>query len=391
MQRLPLAERPDWRQSAESLGFTFHSMYGAPYWDESAAYRFTLRQIEDDLEDASTELHALCLTLVDEVVGSEEMLTRLAIPPVHWDLIAESWQRGDPSLYGRFDLAYDGRGPAKLLEYNADTPTSLFEAAYFQWLWLEDQVAAGVLPAGADQFNAVQEALIARLAEIWPGGGHVHFAACRDSEEDRQTVRYLEDCAEQAGIVPHFVHVEDIAVDILGRLADGDGQVIGALFKLYPWEMMLDDAFARHLRTAGCRFVEPAWKIILSGKGLLPLLWRRFRGHPNLLPACFEGEGCDDLPVDHVRKPLYSREGANVVILRAGQAPVVADGPYGGGGTVLQAYAPLPTFRRADGHEVHAVVGTWIVGDRCCGLGMREDTGPITRDLSRFLPHWIAP
>jgi glutathionylspermidine synthase len=37
-------------------------------------------------------------------------------------------------LYGRFDLAYRGDGPPKLLEYNADTPTALFEAAVVQWI-----------------------------------------------------------------------------------------------------------------------------------------------------------------------------------------------------------------------------------------------------------------
>ena len=49
------------------------------------------------------------------------------------NFIAASWKRRDASLYGRFDLRYDGQGPAKLLEYNADTPTSLFETAVFQW------------------------------------------------------------------------------------------------------------------------------------------------------------------------------------------------------------------------------------------------------------------
>lgn len=391
MQRIDLPERPDWRAKAETLGFTFHSMYGEPYWDESAAYSFTLRQIEDDIEDPTAELHQMCLAVVDDAVRDEETLGKLAIPREHWDMIAESWKTGAPSLYGRFDLAYTGEGPAKMLEYNADTPTSLYESAYFQWLWLEDQVAAGVLPEGADQFNGIQECLIDRLAEIWPEGGHVHFAACKGSEEDRQTVRYLEDCAEQAGITPHFVFMEDIGVDVLGRLADADSHVIGALFKLYPWEMMLRDDAARDLAGAGCMIVEPPWKAVLSNKGLLALLWKRFRGHPNLLPAFFWGEANEDLPPDYVRKPLYSREGDNVAIVRPGHETIEADGAYGAEGMIAQSYTPLPVFRRADGSEVHTVLGSWIVGDAPCGLAVREDAGPITRNLSRFLPHWIEP
>lgn len=391
MQRIELPERPDWRQTAESLGFTFHSMYGEPYWDETAAYCFTLRQIEDDIEDPTTELHQMCLSVVDDAVKDEETLSKLAIPPQHWDLIAESWRTREPSLYGRFDLAYTGDGPAKMLEYNADTPTSLYESAYFQWLWLEDRLAAGVLPAGADQFNSLQEQLIARMGVLWPEGGHVHFAACRGSEEDRQTVRYLEDCAEQAGIIPHFVHMEDIGVDVIGRLCDADANVIGALFKLYPWEMMLRDEAGAALAGAGCMIVEPPWKAVLSNKGLLALLWRRYRNHPNLLPAFFWGEANDDLPSDYVRKPLYSREGDNIAIVRQGQDTVEADGEYGAEGFIAQSYTPLPTFQRADGGTVHTVLGSWIVGDAACGLAVREDAGPITRNLSRFLPHWIAP
>src|SRR5262249_1852151 len=135
-------------------------------WDESVYYAFSMKEIEDDLERASNELAALCLELVGRVVGDEQKLRRLKIPEHGWELIATSWRRRDPTLYGRFDFAYDGRGPAGLLEYNADPPTALFEAAVFQWIWLEDAMAQRLLPADADQFNSLHEKLIARFAEI---------------------------------------------------------------------------------------------------------------------------------------------------------------------------------------------------------------------------------
>lgn len=390
MRRIDLPERPNWRDSAMECGFTFHTMYGEPYWDESAAYVFSLKQIERDIEEPSAELHAMCLDVVEAAVRDEEILRRLAIPPMAWDLVASSWQAHRHSyLYGRFDLAYDGTGPAKLLEYNGDTPTSLYEAAYFQWIWLEEQIKADVLPVGADQYNSIQEHLIARMTSIFGVGGHVHFSCCRGSEEDRQTVRYLQDCAEQAGIMPHFVHIEDIGTDIIGRFVDLDSNVIGALFKLYPWEMMLRDAYGSRIAAAGALMVEPAWKSILSNKGLLPLLWQKYRGHPNLLPAFFWGEADDDLPQAHVRKPLYSREGDNIAIVRPDQPVVETDGAYGAEGYIAQAYHPLPNWQAADGRKVHAVLGSWIVGDAACGLGVREDTDLVTRDLARFVPHVI--
>ena len=153
MQRLAIAERPNWRQRAEALGFLFHTIDGEPYWIDDAYYRFTLRQVEDDIETPSGELHEMAMALVNEVVRSEELLSKLRIPHAYWDWIAASWQRGEKHLYGRMDFAYNGTGPAKLLEFNYDTPTSLYEAAYFQWIWLEDQITAGALPKHADQYN----------------------------------------------------------------------------------------------------------------------------------------------------------------------------------------------------------------------------------------------
>ena len=119
------------------MGFHFHTPDGVPYWDESAHYRLTLREVEQDLENPTEELHEMCMDLVSRAVRDEEYLRKLAIPPAFWDFVRTSWLRGDPHLYGRMDLAYDGHGPAKLYELNYDTPTSLYECAVFQWVWLE--------------------------------------------------------------------------------------------------------------------------------------------------------------------------------------------------------------------------------------------------------------
>ncbi len=387
MERVVTGERPGWEDTAAAMGFTFHHMDGARYWDERAYYRFTLDEVEQGIEAPSGELHAMCLDLVAEVVGSDALMHRLAIPDAMRDVVAASWRARAPSLYGRFDFSFAGSGPAKLLEYNADTPTSIYETALFQWQWLEDRIADGTLPAEADQYNRLHDALVARFGALFTPGSLLHFASVPDFVEDRQTVRYLEDAARQAGLEPSFVGIEGIGADAEGQLVDEDDVLIAALFKLYPWEDMLREPYAKHLAGAKTLFLEPAWKAILSNKGILPLLWQRHEGHPNLLPAAFADDAAAVATIGarHVRKPLFSREGADIAITDGAESISGPDGGYGEEGWIVQALSPLPVF---DGQ--HAVVGSWIVGDEAVALSIREDDGPITRDLARYVPHAIV-
>ncbi|MCH1909922.1 glutathionylspermidine synthase family protein [Stenotrophomonas sp. Y6] len=382
MKRVAIAERSNWRARAAEAGFRFHTIDGAPYWDETAYYAFTLRQIENDLEDPSAELHAMALDLVGDVVASEELMERLAIPAPFRDWIAESWRRRDPHLYGRLDFAYDGNGPARLYELNYDTPTSLYEASFFQWQWLEDQRNRGALPQQADQFNSLHEALVERFAELSAQlPPPLYFSAVGASEEDQGTVAYLRDCAAQAGLHGAAIAIEDIGLSADGRFTDLDDVVIGSLFKLYPLEDLMREQFGAALPGSGVRLLEPAWKAVLSNKGILPLLWQRHRGHPNLLEAHFDDGSA--LPAGWVRKPLHSREGANIAMHMSDGRWQESEGPYTGP-CIVQAFHPLPVF---DGN--YPLVGSWVVGDRACGIGVREDDSRITRDSARFLPHAI--
>ncbi|MCW1412751.1 glutathionylspermidine synthase family protein [Rhizobium sp. 1AS11] len=384
MKRITLPARPDWLDKARAVGFGFHVMYGEPYWLDDAAYTFTLDEIEMQIEEPSQELHDMCMDLVDDIVRSEESLDRLAIPEDLRDVVQRSWQRRDRHLYGRFDLAYDGTGPVKLLEYNADTPTSVFETAYFQFNWLTDQVALGILPKDADQYNSLQESLVEAF-EQFSKEPIFHFAAMTDNEEDRGTTVYLMDCAVQAGHRVELLDIREIGIDAQGRYTDLQDRVIDRCFKLYPWEFMLREPFARNLVRSGDVFVEPAWKAVLSNKGLLPLLWQRHPNHPNLLASYFADDPAASSLSDYVRKPLLSREGENVTIFRDGRELISAPGDYGDEGFIVQAYAPL--FESDGGF---AVLGSWIVGDRACGLAVREDRSRITANLSRFVPHVIV-
>ena len=375
MKREQAAERSDWREKFEALGFHFHSLDGR-YWDERACFAFTADEI-DKLEAVTEELHAMAIAAVGHVL-TEERLGELAIPREFHDYVLRSWRAGEPSLYGRFDFRYDGESEPKLLEYNADTPTALIEAAIAQWNWLEE-----VRP-GRDQFNSLHEKLIARWTEIrkqLPQGAALHFACVRDNPEDLGNVEYLRDTALQAGIDARFIHVEDIGWDAPAQsFIDLDESGIRALFKLYPWEWMVREAFGAHLAQSGIALIEPAWKMVLSNKGILPILWELFPGHPNLLPAYFEP---GRIAGDSVQKPLYSREGANITIRTQGSTRH-SIGAYGAEGYIHQAYAPLPNFGAG-----YVVIGSWIVGESAAGIGIREDSSPITRNTSRFLPHYF--
>jgi glutathionylspermidine synthase len=373
MQRVRIPERADWRARAETIGFKFHTIDGAPYWTENAAYLFTEAEI-DGIEAATAELEQMCLQVVDRVVreGRYELLN---LPPGAAELIEESWVRFDKNVYGRFDLACQQGQPPKLLEYNADTPTALFESSVVQWEWLQ------TVERGADQFNSIHEKLI----EAWRNFGlpfrQLHFTCVRNHEEDRGTVDYLRDTATQAGLEAPFLYVDELGWNG-EQFVDLEERPIQALFKLYPWEWLLREEFAQHIGPSGVQLIEPPWKMVLSNKAVLPLLWGMFEGHPNLLPAAFSPEHLEG-PV--VRKPIYGREGSNVSIFAHGMEAAPeheTEGPYDAEGYVYQAYAPLPVF---DGN--HAVVGSWVIASQPAGIGMREDNGPITRNTSRFVPH----
>ncbi len=375
---------------ARDYGFHFHTMHGQAYWDETAYYQFNLQQIERDLEAPTEEIHQMCLHAVDLVSKSEELLSQFAIPSAYWQAIADSWQAKEPSLYSRLDFVYDGKTPAKLLENNADTPTSLYESGFWQWLWLENNVDNNKLSKRADQFNSLQEKLVNRLKVIadYYGINYLHFACCKDTDEDRGTVQYLQDCAKEAGLEDYFCYIEDIGLAVGGELTDLQDQVISHCFKLYPWEFMQREEFGPHALKANTAWIEPIWKTILSNKALLPMLWKEFEGHPNLLPAFFETDIASMNSLSGikkwVKKPLYSREGANIDILENGKMSLSSDGPYGEEGFIYQAHTPLPKFA-----DNYTLIGSWLVDDEAAGISVREDKSPITQDLSRYIPHII--
>ena len=240
MRRHAIPARQDWRDRARDMGFAYAEIAGEPYWDETACWEFSAAEI-DMLDDALAEMERISLLAVDHAVRFNKR-AELGIPDGAWPLLVRSWEKREPSLYGRMDLSWDGNGPPKLLEYNADTPTSLFESSVIQWEWLQCAYP------GADQFNSIHEALIAAWGAMRLPK-RVHFTCMRDSAEDRGNTDYLRDTALQAGLEAPFLFVDEIGWDG-HRFVDLARENIQAMFKLYPWEFLLRDSFGRDIAGA---------------------------------------------------------------------------------------------------------------------------------------------
>ncbi|GGR71093.1 putative glutathionylspermidine synthase [Streptomyces aureoverticillatus] len=396
MERRTITPRPGWQQTVEEQGLIYPLTRHPdgtlrPYWDESAYYVFSLPEVEA-LEEVVEELHAMCLAAADHIVQQDRLADLGITEPRLAALVTEAWRRRDelPSLYGRFDLRYAGDGPAKLLEYNADTPTSLVEAASPQWFWMEERFP------GADQWNSLHERLVdawKKQARLLPPGGPLYFAHSAGDElgEDLMTVAYLRETADQAGLATDSISMEDIGWDRLSRrFVDKKLRFIRSCFKLYPWEWLTTDRFAPHVLetldngggTGTTLWIEPAWKMLLSNKALLAVLWELYPGHPNLLPAYLDGPRELATTTGYVAKPLLGREGSGVTIHDPDPAPtppVPRQEPC-----CYQELAPLPDF---DGNRV--VLGAWVVEGEAAGLGIRESAGLVTDEYARFLPHVI--
>lgn len=375
MKRITITPRNHWQQAVEVLGFGFHTT-NVPYWDESAYYAFAMDEILL-LEDATAELWDMCLSAVQYVIH-RQLYDVFHIPPGFVGYLEKSWREDYPSVYGRFDLCFRD-GQVKLLEFNADTPTSLYEAGIVQWFWLQD------FDPQKDQFNSIHEKLIAQwtLLKNYLHRGPLHFACLRGTLEDLTNTEYLRDCAIQAGIPTHFLYMDDIGWDSSsGTFVDDECRPVHNLFKLYPWEWLMADEFGEHIDKDRNHtlFIEPAWKMILSNKAILPVLWELFPGHPYLLPAYFSNDGLHD----YVKKPILSREGANIDMISGETVICHTDGEYGEEGFIYQEMFGLPAF----GNN-YPLIGSWVIGSEPAGIGIREANGLITDNLSRFIPHLI--
>lgn len=392
MRRMLSDPRSGWQARVERVGLTYHTLAdGSPYWDESAYWEFSSAEI-DRLEAATAEIQRLALVAGD-VILDQNRLSQMGIPAAAHAAIRAAWNSEPPALYGRLDLAYDGMS-IKLLEYNADTPTGLVEAAVAQWYWLQD------LFPHADQFNSLHEKLVAKWKDLKDYTTSPIYFASAGSDEDRMTVAYLQDTAQQAGIRTAHIGMASIGWNRRRScFVDLENHPVGTLFKLYPWEWLLSEPFAQQALSTlppestlqpygphkerrmwgSMLWIEPIWKMMWSNKALLAILWELNPGHELLLPAYLDGPR--NL-TSYVRKPFFGREGSGIAVVKNGAC---AEGALSGDtaqGCVYQALAPM-----AQAAGKTAVFGSWLVDGEPAGMGIRESRGLVTNNTSCFVPH----
>ena len=392
MLRKNFEKRDDYAARLNEIGFQYHSVLSTDneqYWTEGVAYEFTLEQIEE-IESVSENLHQMCMETVGKIIESGDYPHGFNLNEQSKSLIEHSWNNDDFHIYGRFDLLVEPSGAIKMFEYNADTPTALLESAVAQWQWLEQVEDI----SHRDQFNSIHEKLIARwnLAKSDVANPMLYTLATKEGPyEDWGNIEYLADTAMQGGWQIHIEEIENIGFDPHNcTFVDPAGNPIDNAFKLYPWEWMMEETFGECVVDCPTKWFEPPWKMLLSNKAILPVLWKKYPDHPNLLPSFFEDEKpSSDLKYMFVKKPILGREGANIH-LSGTFADTLIEGShqlpeYDGDGYIYQQYAPLPNFQGK-----HPVVGSWIIGDEPAGIGIREDNTIISGNGSHFVPHYFV-
>ena len=379
MKRKTISPRFDYKEKNSLLGFEFADNY----WLENAYYEFTKKEI-DEIYNASTECYTMYIDAVENVIANNRW-KELGIPDFIVQSLIDSWEKNELSLYGRFDFAMIN-GVPKLLEFNADTPTSLFEAAIVQWAWKEEMFPK------FDQFNSLHESLI----ESWKviddqlvmndntleecNVKKYHFACLSDNIEDATTTAYILSTATDAGLNAVLMDVSDITLEEDGMFYDDNQEHIDVLFKLYPYEWMFSEEFGPALPNCATIFIEPLWKAIMSNKQMLVILAEMFPDSPYILDARNKPliDGC------YCKKPVYSREGANVSLYKDKQLLCETSGEYGAEGFIYQSLVEIEPQG-----GMYPVIGSWIIGGESCGIGIRETSSKITDNMANFVPHII--
>jgi glutathionylspermidine synthase len=372
MKRISLSPRPNWQATVEKQGLTWHSENGKVTWNEENAYVLSHTEVEK-LYQTARELAQIYHQAAGHVVKNK-LWSLMGLQAHEAALITSSWERGEWSLHGRFDFLMDAHGCPKLLEYNAETALSLVETAVIQKHWLADTMP------DFGQCNDVEEL----LSQAWRESGfdHVHCAWRPRHAEVEGTIRYMAGILRKVGIKVTLMALHRMGWDSQQRaFVDHDGTPIGHCYKLYPWEWMLREPFAKWVEASRCSFVEPPWRLLLGSKGILCVISELFGDHPAVV-ACHTTP--EKLGASFVSKPLFGHEGHNVTIHRDGEMTESLGGEYGDEAKVFQAFVE---GQRCDG--LLAQFGVWMVRDKPAAICIRETLGSIISANSAFVPHAV--
>jgi glutathionylspermidine synthase len=342
----------------------------------------------EELLDAANSLYDMMVRSVPDDLP-DAFLKVLGIPENLWQLVRLSWNDDRQwHLYGRFDLAMTPDGP-KLLEFNADTATSIPETAVVQWASL---AAAG--KEDANQYSGLYEALVEQLRnwrtrneELAPALLVTYLGA---SAEDEANCAVIAQAAIEAGFDAHLCPIEDVSISTQGeekgvwaQVEAGQWRQFPFLFKLLPWEQIaweepeLLTSLALLARSRTVTIANPAYTLLFQSKGMLAWLWKAYPYHPLLLETDLE-----PLTGKYIKKPYFGREGQSVEVVDRGRVTKM-QGEYDQQQQVYQRWCELP--EDAKGYQYQA--GVFWAGESCA-IGFRREKGIIT-NLSQFVPHLV--
>ncbi|MBD3792878.1 MAG: glutathionylspermidine synthase family protein [Campylobacterales bacterium] len=377
----------------EQIGFYWHTDPDQTPYVASEIVDVTPEEA-DAYYEAVNELYDMFAEAGDYVV-EHELFHELGIPFNLVDAVKMSWENDVHwHLYGRFDLAggLDGK-PIKLIEFNADTPTALFETSILQWAMLK---ANGM--EESHQFNNVYEALVDNFKRLITldeevesfeeryEGWKLLFSSVKGNEEEESTVKLLQTIAEEAGFVTQFAYIDEV------EFSDEEGIFYNDVnyeywFKLIPWEDIaieesnLARLLSNIMRNQKAIILNPAYTLMFQSKAFMKILWDLYPNHPLLLETSFEPlQG-----IPQVEKKIFGREGANTIIVDENEKVIAErDGEYGEFPSVFQEYAELPTDKNGESYQA----GVFFAYEGC-GLGFRRG-GLILDNYSKFVGHRVV-
>ncbi|MGW8169823.1 MAG: glutathionylspermidine synthase family protein [Sulfurovaceae bacterium] len=342
--------------------------------------------------DAGNELYDMFVNAAQFVIDND-LFHDIGIPFNLIELIKESWENDIHwHLYGRFDIAggLDGL-PIKLLEFNADTPTSLFESAIVQWAMLKYNDLEE-----SSQFNGIYEALEAnfkRLVTLEENvddfedryeGWKFLFSSIRGNIEEENTVKLLQHIASGAGFDTNFAFVDEIEFSDDGIFYSNEQYELW--FKLAPWEMIaletpdLAMILTNIIKNQKAIFFNPAYTLLFQSKGILKILWDLYPNHPLLLESSFSKLK----DKKQVQKPIFGREGGSISIIdKDGNMISKQEGEYCNHKMLFQEYTNLARDDKGDYYQS----GLFFAYESC-GIGFRKG-GDIINNTSKFVGHII--
>lgn len=377
----------------ESIGFTWHTDS-----DETSYISDEVVSISEEEAEAyysaTNELYDMYCEAGQHVIDNN-LFHELDIPFNLIEIIKDSWEDDVHwHLYGRFDLAggLDGK-PIKLIEFNADTPTALFETAIVQWAMLKFNNLGE-----SNQFNSLYEAIkdnfkrfVTLDSDLKKFDEHyaklnwkILFSSVSGNDEEERTTKLLQHIASEAGFQTDFEYIEDVGFNDEG-ISKGD-ELFEFWFKLIPWEdIAIDEGelaviLTQMISNKKVIISNPAYTLLFQSKGIMKILWDLYPNHPLLLETSFE-------PLENrkqVEKMCFGREGANVAIVNEDNSlELKTDGEYENFKPIYQEYVEFPQDKNGD----HYQAGVFYAYE-ACGLGFRKG-GKILDNMSKFVGHIV--